>query len=340
MMSRLCGDIARMPNGLDFGWPDSSMATLKGDDGQTKLGVLIDGLNGKKVYDQDALFSVNDPEVMAKKKQQSLDLLAELPGKEIQKLLLCNLAMGQFDIKWDNAIIEETEQGVNGRPYDGGASMPPDDLFMNFAYVMEGQPGTSLLQDPDGNLLPCANQPLDPELVQKFLSIDLEALKESAKDEMGRGQRHGLDPQQLGTFDGCQTALSSLEGIQVLLKTNPDMTLLEFLNAYQKEVMGTLVRQKKDDWEQSILDRFAKLTQQYPDLIPGNTNLDAKMLYERFLKAEQLDLLARIEAARITDELKQYLTIPITTDPKDFYGRLRNATPNPTRKKYPNIFKN
>jgi hypothetical protein len=118
------------------------------------------------------------------------------------------------------------------------------------------------------------------------------------------------------------------------------LTLLEFLDAYQKEVMGPLVRQKKDDWEKSIQDRFANLAQQYPDLIPGNTNLDAKTLYDKFLKAEQLDLLARIEAARITDELKQYLTIPITTDPKDFYGRLRNATPNPTRKKYPNIFKN
>ena len=34
-------------------------------------------------------------------------MLAQLPAKEIQKALLCNLAMGQYDIKWDNVILEQ-----------------------------------------------------------------------------------------------------------------------------------------------------------------------------------------------------------------------------------------
>src|SRR5262249_41779728 len=142
--------------GVDFGWPETSIATLKGDDGTPKVGALIEGIPGEEIVSKEDLVHISDPAKKEEKRARAKELQAKIPPKEIQKVALCNLAFAQFDIKWGNAMFESGDGAPKARPLDAGAAMPPDDSLMNFAHIMGRQPGTALLVDCDEQLLPSA----------------------------------------------------------------------------------------------------------------------------------------------------------------------------------------
>jgi hypothetical protein len=341
--SRLCEQIKNGPSKLDFGWPGTSIATLDGLDGKSKKGVLIDGLNGRKIYDADALSSITDTGKLARRKKQSAELLKDLPPTEIQKILLCNLAFVQFDIKWDNAIIEETPDGLQARPYDGGAALPTEDVFMDIALFRPGTKGLNLLKDLENKELPAANLPMDPALKKSFASIDEDGFIDAAKLAMVEASEHGLDPATLGAVEGCKLSLESIRGIKAILAADKSdtMTLKQFLDACEAQVFGPMAAKKKKEWLDGKLNAYAELQRKHPTLLRDVGDFDTPgNIWLNFMKPDQrrcFDAIVKLGG----DSLKQYgIIFPIAVygSPMSTLGVIRNKLPPDLVKAHPDIW--
>ena len=95
------------------------MATVGG-----KSGALIDGVHGTKP---------GGAEIPT----------ASIPAEVMQKILLCNLAGGQFDIKWEDVrLVAASGDSLQATCMDGGRAMPDSDTATNFlAGLSDGKPG-------------------------------------------------------------------------------------------------------------------------------------------------------------------------------------------------------
>ncbi len=343
MMSRLCQSMQRA--GMDFGWPNASMTTLKMGNGPPKQGVLVDGIHGTEVYNAESKAAdlnkgVSQEEVDARKRQ-ARKFLETVPAREIQKVGLCNLALAQYDIKFSNILFEETGDGPPvARPYDAGAAMPDANTFMEFAHVLGRQPGNALLIDSDEQLLPSATAPMNEGIRKAFLNIDTNALLETAREEMARLAALGLDPDALGVYSGVLTAMASIKGMQEILRDNPGIPFDQFLAAYQTDVIRPLIAKKLGDWENDVRNRFQALSQRYPGLLPAPDTLSPTDMATGFLLPEQQERLDRIQDSGGQALLQRYDLRPSLLSAKNTVEQLGKRIAPEDRSRYPALFPN
>jgi uncharacterized protein YdaT len=176
-----------------------------------------------------------------KMKEQASQLAHKAPAKEIQKALLCNFAMAQLDIKWDNLMLVADGESVTARPFDAGAGFLSDEAIDkddgeggNLLKPGEGGPGYMLLSDPtDGEKeLPTASEPLDNDLRNHFLGIDLQALKQTLEDERDRlATDHSLGKQVLSDKSMART-YKAIANLQEVLADPSVVTTKDLVKAF------------------------------------------------------------------------------------------------------------
>jgi len=263
MASAMSNAIREQTKGLlNLGFPQASVvklddktgALIEGMDGLSYDPGWVEGkvlsqlgpepeLRNKKGYDSDiewvaaktALYDYQqeakdlrdklEPENVGRKTKASA-MAQKLPGKEIQKVLLCNYAMAQFDIKWDNLMMVEDESGkVSARPFDAGAGFIQDEEADRTLVTDVGGPGYMLLADPvdESKLLDGAKEPIDKDMREQFLSIKLDVLKQTMEMERARlAKDHGMGKNVLPD----KSMLRSYKSIQILQELLNDPTVL------------------------------------------------------------------------------------------------------------------
>jgi hypothetical protein len=311
LMSKLCDGIKAQTQGaLDFRWPKTSMATI-----DNKQGALIAGVKGTKMKEMDD---------------------ADIPATEVQKVLLCNLAMGQFDLKDEDVRFEDTPSGKVATPMDGGAAMPDADTLMKFIVGLGTErPGGNLVNPNRDKIL------MDKETVKQFLKIDVGALKKLAETEVAELKtKHNLDPTKLGLDaadqnSGIATAVTAIEGIKKILaddKGNPvTITMEDFLQKFEAEVIhGKLLPdEKKKAFVKEQRALFKSLVVKHPGLFPAEDEYsNFSELYRYVLAPEQLQLLKQFEEevkpAKVFDVLKsQAMRLPTRSVTKKYLGDYR-----------------
>lgn len=349
MMSRLC-DQVKDGQDLDFNWPKTTLATMKDGKGTRQQGVLIEGLKGDVPYLDE---SDDDPD-RDRNVAASREMLEKLPARDIQKLALCNMAFGQYDIKWDNAIVQKGEGGDDSTvaPFDGGAAFPTMDLFMDT--VSRGiTPGATLTQygkDPlkvvhEGRKVEVGETPMDPELVKMFLSMDEGALEATAKADLQKLSAQGLDPKTLGMNDGVKIMVGSIRGIKKLLRSNPKMTMFEFIEGYKSQVMKGMADDFRGDWDKDLRARYTELQKQHPTLLAVDSSaIAANDLNIGFLSPEGRTALKNMEtlggAAFVAgDPIKATIPFVKVTPRSAWLNLVLNRAPADVKQAHPDIFK-
>jgi hypothetical protein len=241
-------------------------------------------------------------------KQKANAILPKLPEAEVQKVALCNLAMGNFDIKWDNAMVETTTDGVKARPFDAGVAVPDLDTFMRLCHIgtvpglADGglkHPGGALTLDLNNQPLESATKKMDPGLAQQFQQLDVAALENAVTAEIARlDQSHNTNCAQFGLDprNAFKVTAECLKATQKLLQ-DPNMTLEQFVQDYQTEMIDKLVTSKKGQWEpqwtQTVTNQYNQLKQRYPTLVyQGET--DPKDMFMNWLNPGQQAYLQQI----------------------------------------------
>ncbi len=231
---------------LDFGAPTAVIATLPDEQGVPKKGALVEGIVGT-MADPEGVSkdyangnqTKAETEAYQEAMKASLALSRKVPPKELNKVLLCNLAMANFDIKWGNMIVVEGPDGeLTARPFDGGAAFPTD-KFVEAKGLRGGDtnPGGALLMDAVSGIqakqeLQAARVPMDRSLVLPFLKIDVDALEKSVKGERDRLlQTHGLGADLLDDA-AIGRSLKSIRAIQLILGKYDNITMADFVAAY------------------------------------------------------------------------------------------------------------
>jgi hypothetical protein len=215
--------------GLDFGFPKVSIATLEG-----KVGCLIEGINGTEVPPPD-----KDPD-----KAKSAKFQNSVPGKELQKTICAGLAMGNlFDLKWDNVFWEGEGDQAKARPFDAGAAFLPTS---EIEYVLHGrvgqQPGFDipLLRDNQGNVVKGATEPMDSEIIEAMLKIDVKAIEKVIDEETQRHTSTGLD--KCLSTESKKNGLKCLTTLQGILLAHKDDQPAPSLETVMAEVQQEIVK--------------------------------------------------------------------------------------------------
>lgn len=235
-MASTFSDTIREQTGLDFGFPKVDITRI-GD----RQGALVEGMTGQVLSLEGLMKQYEDGKItssqFAQMRVQFGQIAERTPPKQLQKALMCNLAMAQFDIKWDNMMVDDANGGVV-RPFDAGAGFPPRENLKNDVNKIK-VPGSFLINNPFTNKpLPVANEPLDPELVEQFMSINVDKLELSMKQERERlAREQKLSPELIGD-DALQSSLTSTRIIQEILRENPEITTAAFLEAYGRRMVA------------------------------------------------------------------------------------------------------
>src|SRR5262249_43967533 len=239
-------------------------------------------------------------EAMAK----SAEILAKVPPREMQKLFLCNLAFGNFDMKWDNVLFDtEVDGTAKGRPFDAGAAIPAVELgsLHDQVFADDGAPayGLQLLINPvtqqpltfndpkSGAKVSVADAPIDKGLRDMFLAIKIQDLEDAAKKESEKlhKQSDELDPTKLGIESGLSTSKTCIEGIQRMLADNPQLTTSEFLEGFQKKVMSQIVNDNKDTVTRQVIAQYRGMRRIWGDCLPEEDKLTPKKMYDYYTSA-------------------------------------------------------
>jgi hypothetical protein len=214
--------------GLDFGFPKVSIATLEG-----KVGCLIEGINGREVPPPD-----KDPDKVGTAKFQNA-----LPGKELQKTICAGLATGNiFDMKWDNVFWEGEGAQAKARPFDAGAAFLPSGEINYLMHGRVGKPGfdVPLLLDAQGNTVQGAKEPMDAEIVEAMLKIDVNAIEKVIDEELQRNASTGLD--KCLDVDSKKNGLKCLTVLQNVLLAHKDDIPAPSLETVMGEVQTEIVK--------------------------------------------------------------------------------------------------
>ncbi len=278
MMSALV-DKLKTKYGIGVGWPKATMASMGG-----KPGALIDGVQG----------------IEAGSKQLAK---TDVPAEALQKILLANFAGGQFDIKWEDVRFEPNGDALDPVCMDGGAAMPDPVTATTFLFGMsDGDPGAGMLVDDSSQPLPQGKEKMDKALVDKFLAIKTQELRADLEAEARRLEKdHQLNTKTLGLDTGINTSITSIEGIQEILRAKQDITLEDFLKAYHAQVVRKkFVEPNRKAWEAAQLDSYRRLTAKHPGLFrPADQITDIPDVYRNVLhpdlmaKLDELEKLAR-----------------------------------------------
>lgn len=296
LMSGLCEQIATQ-TGLRMPWPKATMARVEGE-----IGAMIDGVAGTK-FAAEADYET-------------------VPAKALQQILLCNLAGGQFDIKWEDQRFTRAGAELEPTCMDGGAAMP--DAFTATTFM--AQMGTSRPGDPivikgsTGQPYPEALKPLDKELVDGFLKIDTAALRAQMLEQAQALEvDHGLGVANLGLDSGIGTAITSIEGIQKILRdSNGQISLIDFKRRYDDEVIQQqLVGPNLPEWSRIQRAEYRRLNEVHGGLFnPINDDIDMGRAYTAVLHPAQIKLLDELAAlcrpANTADALRAFgTTLPV-----------------------------
>jgi hypothetical protein len=300
MMSKLC-DGLKAKYGLEFGWPKATMASVGG-----KTGALIDGVQGIKIGSE---LSMDD-----------------VPAEALQKILLCNLAGGQFDIKSEDVRFVRKGETLEPTCMDGGAAMPDAATATTFLHSLsDGKPGESIIFSGDpqtDGYRPEAKKPISEELVKQFLSIKTKELKADMEAQAKQLEKeHKLSVKDLGLDSGIATAMTSIEGMQKILNdAGGDITLVDFMKQYHDQVIQKkFVEPHLAAWNKTQLAEYQKLVATHGELFaPATKDSEAGDLFRNVLHPEMranLKKLATLAKPRsIADMLKAYgKALPITS---------------------------
>ncbi len=354
LMSTMCAKI-KESSGLDFGWPSTTIATLKGADGKEKSGALVEGIQGGTILDADGKRDKGYRKLSQEEKDKLLakskEFVEKLPPKETQKLLLCNLAFGQLDIKWDNAKCQTAEDGSTIlRPLDAGAAMPAADfegaMFDSaLAYDPAAPPsrdapyGLQMLYDPAdiSKPLKAKDEKIDQELRDSFLKIDVDLLEKAGKEEAARlnGNPYKLDSDKLGITNGLSNANTSIRAIQKMLKENPDLTTEQFLKKYEQEVRREIAKQNQPKVFKMITDEYTALYKKYSYLLPKPGKITPQLMYKNFTSNK--DTLSRLEKYDLKVLKKFWGGKTPIPDFMTFASEIRQKDKANNPKKYPDI---
>ena len=262
MMSGLMQQLNK--HGLGLGWPAASIAELNGE-----KGALITGVQGKQF-----------PELNKE----------DIPAEALQKVLLSNLAGGQFDIKWEDARFVQNGDKLEPTCMDGGAAMPDPWTAITMLYGQTGgDPGQNFIDDGTGKVLPEAKKKMSPDLVNNFLKIPVKEVKKEMEAQASR-LKSQLGDKDLGLDDGIQTAIDSITGIQdILIESNGDISLQDLLAQFhQRVIQAKFVAPHKDEWEAVQLKDYQKLIDVYPGLFkPASKVDDVPELFRSLLHPER-----------------------------------------------------
>jgi hypothetical protein len=296
LMSQLCEQIATQ-TGLRMPWPKATMARVEGE-----VGAMIDGVAGTK-FAAEADYEA-------------------VPAKALQQILLCNLAGGQFDIKWEDQRF--TRDGAELEPtcMDGGAAMPDAFTATTFmAQMGNSKPGDPIvIKGSTGQPYPEAMKPLDKELVDGFLKIDTVALrKQMLTQAQALEVDHGLGVATLALDSGIGTAITSIEGIQKILHdSNGQISLIDFKRRYDDEVIrAKLVEPNLPDWSRLQRSEYRRLNEVHGGLFnPIDDDTDMGPVYAAVLHPAQIKLLDELAAlsrpASAADALRAFgTTVPV-----------------------------
>jgi hypothetical protein len=285
LASRVC-EAMKETGGPDFGWAHTSIGTLDG-----KLGALVDGINGEKVLDKDgcsALAKKYDAQEINVKRGESERLFEQVSPQEIQKAALCNIAMAQFDIKWDNVFVQKagTQEHPEHttRPYDGGAAFPDKDTFMAQALFKGVGPasaeGLCYLEYRDGELKQhpqTAAAPLDPKLRAEFANIDVNRVTGAMNRALDEAQHQGIAPAEVEKArSGCEMVAESLGRMQTAVAhLGPQATLKDCIDACQAQHQE-VVNAHKDGWLNEKVEQFEGMQKdpKFQGLLPALDKFD------------------------------------------------------------------
>ena len=182
-------------------------------------------------------------------KRERKERILSVPAKDVQRILLMNLATVNQDSKWASVMAD----GQSVRPIDGGAAMVPveavignarsrqrGDAFGKNTGPIDPVLGNSMLYNVPGGEHPAARAPLDPEFVNQFKDLDVDKVR----DEMNAAvlSIQGANPVLGGAIgaSNAESALMSLECIKEAINENPTATTGEFLKTYQARLKAAL----------------------------------------------------------------------------------------------------
>ncbi|WP_158080943.1 hypothetical protein, partial [Pelomonas sp. KK5] len=253
LMASAFGDAIRAQCGLDFGFPAVTAATIG-----NKPGALIEGLSGE-CFDVDG--SRKELEKGERTQEETTAMrqvwenrAATIAPAELQKVMLSGLAMGNFDVKWGNMMVE-ADGSV--RPFDAGTAFPST-CDMASAIARDLIP-INLTMAPGGTDLASAQAPMDPALVAQFAAIDTNALRRTMAAARAEAARASGLAEDLVDDAAIDRALHSITIVQDILQASPQITMTDFANAYGLR-MGELV-------SAADLQAFQALDAEDPSLI-------------------------------------------------------------------------
>jgi hypothetical protein len=219
--------------GYDFGFPTATIATIDG-----KVGALVEGVDGTLLPASNEI-----------RPQDRADIAAfqnKIPGKELQKAIFAGLVTGNFlDLKWDNVFWEAGVDHPVARPFDAGASFLPSETINYQMYTRRpGSPppdiGGALLTDAENNPVKGAKEPMDRELMEAMLKIDVRALEKVIDDELKRHAATGLD--KFLDDDSKRNGLKCLEALQTVLHAHQSDVPLPSLETIMAEVQVEILK--------------------------------------------------------------------------------------------------
>jgi hypothetical protein len=310
--------------GLDFNWPKTTLAKVPLGDGD-----LIDGLPGKPADEVDST------------------VIRDLPDEAKQKLLLASLATGQMDAKWGNAFVEGQGDDVKMRPSDGGAFGPSLDMLMIQVQGRGVTIGSPLTADNEKQPLESAGRELIPEICQVFKGLDVKHLENVMALELVRAKERGLDADELGVTDGCMTVLKSIGALKGILAAERDepITFEGVIDEYNDWMSQDLAGQKQE-WDQSILDRYLALKRKYGNLLPEPGERTSSDIFNDYLDPRQLERWEAIHALNQDVGLGAYLakggfTLPFPASggySKERIQKLASQFPADVKARHPGVF--
>lgn len=252
---------------IDIGFPKSELMLVNG-----QPCAVIDGIRGKMADREEVQAFRREKEKIEKLRKELVDRqrpqeeiqhmddmltkidqkLAgaiqdreEIPdkvsAKSLSKVLMSSVLTAQWDLKWGNMIVE----GDTARPIDAGAGFPTlktlDGFLTPNHTALFGVPALEqLVMYPGGHSkefqdLPIANQPVDQELVDSMLQLNVDTLVQAAKD-----RRDQLKQQNPGLGGGTELLddlslkimKESIEGTKAILTQKNPITLKEFVVAW------------------------------------------------------------------------------------------------------------
>lgn len=317
LASRFFAEIDRQCN-LNFRWPKVAVGSIEAGGPSGGVGALIEGLPGLPCDHEDLDKSV----------------LAKIPDKTLQKMVLGNLASLQLDAKLGNAFVDTSGEVPDLRPSDGGAVAPSDAMLVEELLGDNKQiVGRGFVESVGGKAF---DKALPDELRREFLKIDVDRLRAALADEMQQCRAQGLDAAQLDVTGGSEMMMRAVAFLQQQLAANDKLTIRQLMVTFHERFLLPYTKEKQPEVFAQAEADLRELHRRYPDVMPTFEKLkevlpayEPTALRKRYLAPKQLqalDLINQVGKDRLIQHGKK---LPVTGVPLDFINKaLRDAFPD------------